>query len=97
MNAPLSEPVFSMSTTPPSPGPPGRRFEAVMIATPSLELSIDSVPEENVFEGFAEEAVKSAPEPTTAPAASSRVSSAPRASRGWETSTWMRDIGGSFG
>jgi hypothetical protein len=47
-----------------------------------LELPIVSVPEAKVFAGLAEVALKSAPEPTTAVAASSSVSRAPSASLG---------------
>ncbi len=52
-----------------------------------------SVPAANVFAGLAEEAVKSAPEPTTAAAASRRVRRAPSASRGLAARKRRRDIG----
>src|SRR5215212_6140910 len=52
-----------------------------------------SVPAAKVFAGLADEAVKSAPEPTTAPTASSSVSSAPSASRGLAMMKRRRDIG----
>jgi len=61
-------------------------------ATPSFSLTMLSVPEANVFAGFAAEAVKSAPEPTTVPAASSSVTSAPSASRGCAARTCRRDM-----
>ena len=80
---PLSEPVFSMSTVPVWAASPGRRLLADSTATPSLELPIVSVPEAKVFAGLAEVALKSAPEPTTAVAASRSVRSAPSASLGW--------------
>ena len=83
MKAPLSEPVFSMSTVPVCAASPGLRLLAERTAVPSLELSIVSVPEANVFDGFADEAVKSAPEPTTAPAASRSVSERAERERGW--------------
>ena len=66
VKAPARLPVFSMSTVPVAAVPPGLRSLAVRTAVPSLEFRIDSVPEANVFAGLAEEAVKSAPEPTTA-------------------------------
>ena len=84
---PLSEPVFAMSTVPVWAASPGRRLLADRTATPSLELPIVSVPEANVFAGLAEVALKSAPEPTTAVAASRSVRSAPSASLGWPVRT----------
>src|SRR5262245_331160 len=89
---PLRPPVFWMSTVPVELLP-GRRLLAVSTAVPSLELRMLSVPAEKVFAGLAEEAVKSAPEPTTAAAASSSVSRAPSASRGLAARKRRRDIG----
>ena len=66
VNAPDRPPVFWMSTVPVAAVPPGRRPEAVRTAVPSLEFAMVSVPDEKVFDGLADEAVKSAPEPTTA-------------------------------
>ena len=83
VKVPLSEPVFSMSTSPVWAASPGRRLLAERTATPCLELPIVSVPEAKVFAGFAEVALKSAPDPTTAVAASRSVRSAPSASLGW--------------
>src|SRR3954447_4442967 len=92
VNVPLSEPVFWMSTRPVLAGPPGRMLLALSTAVAALELPIVSVPEANVFAGFADEAVKSAPEPTTAPAASSSVKSAPSARRGCAARAFRRDM-----
>src|SRR3954452_18231204 len=63
VNVPDSEPVFLMSTVPLEAGSAGRMLDAVRTAAPSWSLRIESVPDENVFEGFADEAVKFAPEP----------------------------------
>src|ERR671938_566336 len=71
VKTPARLPVFLMSTVPVAAAPPGFSAGAVRIAAALLELDIDSVPDENVFDGFADEAVKSAPDPTaTATAAS---------------------------
>jgi hypothetical protein len=93
VKTPLRSPSFWMSTVPTEGVPAGLRLPAERIAVPSLELSIVSVPEANVFAGFADDAVKSAPEPTTAPAASRSVRRAPSAMRGWAARTLRRDRG----
>src|SRR3954454_6727428 len=92
-NVPLSEPVFWMSTSPVAL-PPGRRFDAVSTAELALEFTIDSVPVANVLAGLAEAAVKSAPEPITAPAARRSVTSAPSAMRGVPARIFRRDMEG---
>src|SRR4051794_29172625 len=96
LNRPDSVPELPMSTVPLCEAPPGRRFDAVKTAEFSEELEIASVPELNVFAGFAELAVKSAPDPTTTAPASARLRRAPSARRGCETRTCSRDMGTSF-
>src|SRR6476661_231995 len=78
LNVPLSVPVFLMSTVLVVAGSPGLIPLAVRMAALSFEFSIDSEPVENVFDGFADAAVKFAPEPTATAAAASRAASAPR-------------------
>ena len=70
-----------MSTVPVAVSP-GFRFEAVSTAAVFFELTICSVPEAKLFEGFAVCAVNAAPEPTATLAASSTTASTPRVRRG---------------
>jgi hypothetical protein len=93
VKAPESEPSFLMSTVPVVAGSPGRMLDAVRTARPSLEFRIRSVPAENVFAGLADEAVKLAPEPTTAPTERASVSRAPSAVRGLLARSSSRDMG----
>jgi hypothetical protein len=55
-------------------------------------LDIVSVPALKVLAGFADEAVKSAPEATVRPTAASTVASAPSVRRGCRTSMAKRDM-----
>src|SRR4051794_34827745 len=71
-----------MSTVPVAGVPPGRRLEAVRIALLAALLNCDSVPVLNTFDGFADAAVKSAPEATVTPTAASTVASVARVRRG---------------
>jgi hypothetical protein len=57
-------------------------FDGEKIAAPAFELSIVSVPALNVFAGLALLLVKSAPDPTATPAASSAVVKAAIVRRG---------------
>src|SRR5918911_1433696 len=75
VKTPARLPVFLMSTVPVAAAPPGFSPGAVRIAAPSFELDIDSVPDENVFDGFADEAVKSPPDPPATAAAASTADS----------------------
>src|ERR1700754_3381651 len=92
VNAPLSERVLAMSTVPTVGAPPGRMFEAVSTALLAALLNCDSVPVLNTFAGFADEAVKSAPEATVTPTAASTVASVARVRRGCRVSG-ARDMG----
>src|SRR5689334_1340616 len=85
-NVPASEPVLAMSTVPTAGVPPGLRLEAVRIAEFAALSYIDSVPALNVLAGFAEAAVKSAPEATVTPTATSTVASVARVRRGCRVS-----------
>src|SRR3954470_14085071 len=67
-----------MSTVLTVAGSPGRMPLAVRMAAPLLEFTIDREPVENVFDGFADDAVKFAPDPTATAVAQSRAASAPR-------------------
>src|SRR3954467_1868622 len=90
LNVPAIVPEFWMTTVPATESP-GFIALAVRIAALSFELTIDSAPVANVFEGFAVLAVKFAPDPTaTAPAARS-AASAPRRRLGLRLSA-RRDV-----
>jgi hypothetical protein len=69
-------PVFSMSTVPVCAGAPGFRLDGLKMAAPPRLLSMVRLPAVNVFAGFADSAVKSAPDPTATPTAASAVASA---------------------
>src|SRR5690242_9895226 len=75
-----------MSTVPTAGVPPGLRLDAVRIAEFAALSYIDSVPALNVLAGFAEAAVKSAPEATVTPTATSTVASVARVRRGCRVS-----------
>src|SRR3954452_13382850 len=79
-----------MSTVLTVAGSPGRMPLAVRMAAPVLELTIDSEPVENVFDGFADDAVKFAPDPTATAVAQSRAASAPRRRLGLRESLSIR-------
>src|SRR3954470_13200851 len=96
-NGALSEPVFWMSTVPVVAGSPGRMFEAVRIAAPAFELSIDSVPAAKVLLGLALCALKFAPDAAVMPTATSRVARAASARRGLAATTVIRDMGELLG
>jgi hypothetical protein len=82
VKAPDSVPLLPMSTVPVRGVSPGFMPEAARIAAAGLLFEIDSVPVVKVFEGFAEVAVKSAPEAAVMPTATSTVASAASVRRG---------------
>src|SRR3954471_22375691 len=93
VNGLASEPVFAMSTTPSGAASPGRRPEAANRAVLSALLDIVSVPVLNTFDGFAEAAVKSAPDATVTPTAASAVASVASVRRGCRERMARRDMG----
>src|SRR4029077_19085049 len=82
VNVPATSPLLVMTTVPLVGSPPGSIFVAVRTAAPSLELDCARLPALNVLLGFADFEVKLAPDPTTAPNASSATRSAPSRWRG---------------
>src|SRR5215207_243512 len=92
VKAPARLPVLPMSTVPVAAGPPGRSPLAVRTAAAGLEFEIDSEPVANVLPGFADVAVKSAPEAAVTPTATNTVASAASVRRGRWTRTCSRDI-----
>src|SRR3954454_13425713 len=91
--APMTEPVFLMTTVPLVAGSPGFMFEAVRIAAPTFELVMLSVPAVKVLLGFAVCAVKLAPDATVTPTATRMVARAASRRRGLARRTLVRDIG----
>src|SRR6187402_805881 len=81
LNVPAREPVFVIVTSPLRTSP-GFRLEPVTMATPLREFDCSRVPEANVLAGLALWELKSAPEPTTAAAATMTVSRPARARPG---------------
>src|SRR5207248_2931494 len=91
LNTPATEPVFVMSTVPLVESP-GFMFDAVRMDAAELLLLMDRVPVAKVLLGFADDAVKSAPEPTARAAAASSRPSAPSVRQGLLINTERRDI-----
>src|SRR3954470_15831893 len=75
----------------------GRMPLSDRIAELALLLDIVSVPVLNVLAGFADDAVKSAPEATVTPTAASTVASVARVRRGCRESVARRDMGLPWG
>ena len=82
VKAPERLPVLPMSTWPVRAASPGFMPPALRIAAPGLEFDIVSVPVAKLLLGFAEVAVKSAPEAAVTPTATSTVASAASVRRG---------------
>src|SRR5690349_9396693 len=92
VKAPEIEPVLVMSTVPLAVSP-GFMFEAVRIAEPFLLLLCEIVPALNVFDGFAVDELKFAPDPTAMPVAASTPTKPARTLRGDATQRALkRDI-----
>src|SRR6185503_16994486 len=91
VNVPGMLPVFWMSTVPVLTSP-GLRLVALRMALEAL-LPIASVPAVKVLAGFAECAVKFAPDPTVMPTAARTTARAPMVRRGCAARAERRDTG----